>query len=90
MARPEVTGRGFGAGRRKRPSPPVRRAGKSVAEFCEGLGISRSTYESWRRLGVGPAEIQPVANGRIIISEQAEQEWLAKRAALAAVADPAE
>jgi hypothetical protein len=85
MARPEVTGRkraGSPAGRR----PLIKRGSKSVAEFCETHGISRSTYEAWRRLGVGPREIQPVPGGRILISEQAELEWLAKRAALAAVA----
>jgi hypothetical protein len=86
MPRREVTGR--------RPigkAPPIPKRGKSVAQFCTSWGVSRSTYETWRRLGVGPREIQPVANGRILISEEAELEWATRRAALAAVADhPAE
>jgi hypothetical protein len=66
------------------------RLGKSPTEFCAAYGISRSTFEEWRRRGLGPAELQPIPGGRIIISAAAEAEWLAKRSTLAAVADPAE
>jgi hypothetical protein len=90
MARPEITGRKV-AGSRKRAKVPSKLplAGKSPAQFCETYGISRSTFEEWRRRGLGPAELQPIRGGRIIISAAAEAEWLAKRSALAAVADPA-
>jgi predicted site-specific integrase-resolvase len=67
-----------------RPVPV--RAGFSPAEFCERYGISRKTFERWRRLGLGPAEVQLIPGGRIFISEQAEKDWLAKRTAMAAVA----
>jgi hypothetical protein len=70
--------------------PAISKRGKSVSEFCIAWGISRSTFEGWRRLGVGPEEIQPVPGGRILISEEAENAWKARRTALAAVADPAE
>jgi hypothetical protein len=68
-------------------APREPRLGKSPAQFCEAYGISRSTFEAWRRAGLGPAELQPIRGGRIIISEQAEREWLAKRIAPAAVAE---
>lgn len=73
-----------------RSAPAVSRAGKSPAEFCAAYGISRSTFEDWRRRGLGPAELQPIPGGRIIITEAAEAAWLAQRIAPAAVVDPAE
>jgi hypothetical protein len=74
--------------RAAKPRPaPIARAGVSPAEFCERYGISRKTFERWRRLGLGPAEVQPIPGGRIFISEQAEKEWLARHTAMAAVAD---
>jgi hypothetical protein len=59
------------------------RKGKSVAEFCAAWGVSRSTFEEWRRRKppLGPAELQPIPGGRIIITEQAEAEWAAQRTA---------
>jgi hypothetical protein len=66
------------------------RLGKSPAEFCEAYGISRSTFEEWRRRGLGPAELQPIAGGRIVITQEAEDAWKAKHSALAAVIDAAE
>jgi len=66
------------------------RRGKSVAEFCASWGVSRSTYEEWRRRGIGPTVIQPIPGGRVLITSEAEVEWASKRSALAAVADPAE
>jgi hypothetical protein len=84
MAQPKSTRRHKAAAKRIPRGP---RLGKSPAQFCEAYGISRSTFEEWRRRGLGPAELQPIPGGRIIISEQAEREWLAKRIAPAAVAE---
>jgi hypothetical protein len=69
--------------------PKAKRTGKSVAEFCASLGVSRSTFETWRRRGVGPAELQPIPGGRIVITDTAEQEWRAKFTGIAAVIDAA-
>ena len=66
-------------------TPKPKRLGKSVDEFCAAYGVSRSTFETWRRQGLGPAEIQPVKGGRIIISEEAEAQWKAKFTTLASV-----
>jgi hypothetical protein len=69
------------------------RKGKSVAQFCAAYNISRSTFEEWRRRKppLGPAELQPIPGGRIIITEQAEADWAAQRTAQpAAIAPPAE
>jgi hypothetical protein len=86
MARHEVTDR-----KPAHTTPPrIKRTGKSVAEFCASIGVSRSTFETWRRRGIGPAELQPIRGGRIIITEQAEQQWREKFTALAAVIDAAE
>jgi hypothetical protein len=64
------------------------RTGLSPDQFCQRYGISRSTFEDWRRRGVGPAELQPLGRGgRIIITEQAEADWLAKRTAFASIAE---
>jgi hypothetical protein len=84
MARREVTGRKTGN------TAPPKRTGKSVTEFCASIGISRSTYETWRRRGIGPGELQPIPGGRIIITEEAEAAWRAKYTALASVFDAAE
>jgi len=65
--------------------PKVKRTGKSVAEFCASIGISRSTFEVWRRQGLGPAELQPIPGGRIIITEQAEDEWRRRHTTVANV-----
>jgi hypothetical protein len=91
MARPEITGRKV-AGSRKRAKMPAKvpQAGKSPAQFCEAYGISRSTFEEWRRRGLGPEELQPIPGGRIIISAQAEAAWLARRSASPAIADSVE
>jgi hypothetical protein len=65
--------------------PKVKRLGKSVGEFCASYGVSRSTYETWRRLGVGPMEIQPIKGGRVLITQEAEDAWKAKHSNIAAV-----
>jgi hypothetical protein len=72
MARLEVT----------RGAPP-HRASKSIAEFCREHGISRGTFANWRRAGIAPATVQPIARGRVLISEQAERDWLTRYATLA-------
>jgi hypothetical protein len=59
--------------------PPVKRAGKTVSEFCAAYHITRRTFELWQRKGIGPQVVQPAANGRIIITEQAEAKWVRKR-----------
>jgi hypothetical protein len=68
-------------------APAVSLAGKSVTEFCASYQISRSTFEAWRRAGLGPAELQPIKGGRILITTEAEREWKLKHTALAAVAE---
>jgi len=71
-------------------TPKPKRLGKSVDEFRAAYGVSRSTFETWRRQGLGPAEIQPVKGGRIIISEEAELQWKARFSAIAATISAAE
>jgi hypothetical protein len=97
MARPEVTGR-KSAGpspiqRSKiiqpRP-PPIARAGKSIAEFCQAYGISRSTWNNWQKAGLGPAVTQPVPGGRVLITAEAEDEWKRRHTAIAATIEAAE
>jgi hypothetical protein len=62
----------------------LERANKSVRQFCEAYHISRRTFEVWVKKGIGPAITQPAGrNGRIVISEQAERDWLSKHTALA-------
>jgi predicted site-specific integrase-resolvase len=61
----------------------LKRASKSVREFCQSYHISRRTFEHWQKKGIGPAITQPAGrNGRIVISEQAERDWLGKHTAL--------
>jgi hypothetical protein len=70
-----------------RRSPAVPRGGLSPGEFCAKYSVSRSTLESWRRKGLAPREVQPIKGGRILITSEAEAEWLQKHTALAAVAE---
>jgi hypothetical protein len=59
------------------------RASKSVAQFCADYHITRRTFEHWVAKGIGPAITQPAGRfGRIVISEQAERDWLAKHTAI--------
>jgi hypothetical protein len=66
-------------------TPKPKRLGKSVDEFCAAYGISRSTFETWRRARppLGPAELQPIPGGRIIITEEAEAAWKERHTAIA-------
>jgi hypothetical protein len=60
------------------------RGSKTVAEFCRDYHISRRTFEHWVKKGIGPAITQPAGRfGRIVVSEQAERDWLGKHTALA-------
>jgi len=69
-----------------------KRLGKSVDEFCRAYGISRSTFENWRRCDppLGPVELQPIPGGRIIITEEAEAEWKKRHTAIAHAIEAAE
>jgi hypothetical protein len=73
-----------------RPTPPPKRGGKSIQEFCVSYGIGRSTFNNWRRKGLGPAVTQPVPGGRVLITEEAEAEWKRRFTALAATIEAAE
>ena len=80
MARPEVTSRKHAS--RNRTSPLVERAGKSIAEFCAAYGISRATFANWRKDGLGPACTQVVPRGRVLITQESEDQWKRAHTAL--------
>jgi hypothetical protein len=81
MARPEVTSRKHAS--RNRTSPLVERAGKSIAEFCAAYGISRATFANWRKDGVAPACTQVVPRGRVLITQESEDQWKRAHTAIA-------
>jgi hypothetical protein len=63
MARPEVTGR----------APP---RDPTINGFCCRKGISRSTWNNWRRQGKTPRYVQPAGpGGKITIPPEAEADW---------------
>jgi hypothetical protein len=72
MARPEVTGRAR-AGIQRRVRKPT--AGKTIDQFCEKWGISRSTFNSWRKKKKTPAVLQPIPGGLATITDEAEEIW---------------
>jgi hypothetical protein len=72
MTRPKVASRA-----------PIKRAGKSIAEFCRSYDISQSTFHNWRKLGLAPAVTQVISHGRALISEESEREWLARHTTIA-------
>jgi excisionase family DNA binding protein len=53
--------------------PPADRL--TVREFCNELGISRSTFYEWRAKGRGPRCIR-LPNGEIRIRREALERWL--------------
>ncbi len=53
--------------------PPAARL--TVREFCDELGISRSTFYEWRAKGRGPRCIR-LPNGEIRIRREAFERWL--------------
>jgi hypothetical protein len=66
------------------------RAGKTIAEFCAAYTISRSTFENWRRKGIGPAVLQPGGRGgRGIITAEAEDAWKRVHSGMAAIIEAA-
>jgi hypothetical protein len=90
MARPEVTGR-----KSRQAMPKAQRSiepmAYSIAEFCEGHGISIDHYFKLQRLGLGPAVMK--AGARTLISVEAAAAWRKAREAAteeAKAAAPAE
>jgi hypothetical protein len=57
----------------------------SLAGFLRRQGISRSTWNGWRKKGLTPRYTQPAGpHGKIIISEPDEMAWMAAHIAQAA------
>jgi hypothetical protein len=54
----------------------------SKSEFCARHGISPGLYDKMRKLGIGPEETNLL--DRVIITDTAENKWLAERAAASA------
>jgi hypothetical protein len=77
MARPKVTGRaGSLAARNRRKQTAVKHKFKTRAEFCRDWNISLSTYDIWKRKGLGPREWQPGGpRGIVWITPEAETAW---------------
>ena len=64
MARPQVTGR----------APATR--DPTVGGFCQRKGISRSTFNRWKRKGLAPDVVQPAGpGGKQTITPEAEDAW---------------
>jgi hypothetical protein len=66
-----------------RSTPTPKRAGRSIQEFCNSWGVSRATFDNWRRRGLAPKLVQPIPRGRVLITQEAESEWVARHASLA-------
>jgi excisionase family DNA binding protein len=47
----------------------------TVTEICELLGISRSSFDKWRRRGVGPAAIK-LPNGHLRFRQSDLDAWI--------------
>ena len=61
----------------RRASTPARaRARLSIADVCEDLSVSRSTFYEWRAKGRGPRCIK-LPNGDIRINRAEYERWLA-------------
>jgi excisionase family DNA binding protein len=61
---------------RARDSAPARtRTRLTIAEVCEDLGVSRSTFYDWRAKGRGPRCIK-LPNGEIRINHAEYERWL--------------
>jgi hypothetical protein len=72
------------------PTEKLKRASKSVSEFCAAYHITRRTFEHWVKKGIGPAVTQPAGrNGRIIITAEAEDAWKRAHTALVPVIENA-
>jgi len=59
-------------------SPINSRPRLTVAEVCEDLGISRSTFYEWRTKGTGPRCIK-LPNGEIRVRRAELERWLDSR-----------
>jgi predicted DNA-binding transcriptional regulator AlpA len=46
-----------------------------VAEFCDELGIARSTFADWRAKGTGPRCVK-LPNGQVRIRRTEMDRWL--------------
>jgi hypothetical protein len=59
------------------PSAPARSF--TIPEFCRRNPMSRNTYFTMRAQGRGPREFRPTGqpNGVVLISEEAERDWIA-------------
>ena len=61
----------------RRASTPARaRTRLSIADVCEDLSVSRSTFYEWRTKGRGPRCIK-LPNGDIRINRAEYERWLA-------------
>jgi hypothetical protein len=65
----------------------VARRSKSRREFCVAHDISEGHYANLRKKGLAPDEID--VDGVIRITDEAEQRWIAARAAAAKKVIPA-
>jgi predicted short-subunit dehydrogenase-like oxidoreductase (DUF2520 family) len=68
-----------------RSTPTLKRAGKSIAEFCIAYGVCRATFDTWRKRGLAPALTQPIPRGRAVITQESEEAWKRQHTALANV-----
>ncbi len=61
------------------PSAPARSF--TIPEFCRRNPMSRNTYFTMRAQGRGPREFRPTGqpNGVVLISEEAERDWVDAR-----------
>jgi hypothetical protein len=69
-------------------SAPARRSPTSegqktftIPQFCRRNPMSENTYFTMREMGRGPREIRPTGGPRgvVLISEEAEKDWIAAR-----------
>jgi excisionase family DNA binding protein len=60
---------------RRASSPTRERTRLTIAEVCEDLGISRSTFYEWRTKGRAPRCIK-LPNGEIRINRADYERWL--------------
>jgi hypothetical protein len=66
---------------------PEARRSFSIGEFClRNGGMSKGSYYTMKKRGLGPAEMRPLgkASGIVLISEEAETAWRIKMETLAA------
>jgi hypothetical protein len=63
----------------------ISRKSYSIPEICARNGISQGLYEKLKKLGLGPQETNLL--DRIVVTDDAEADWLRKRAATAAETD---